>query len=52
MTLESPVYDPISLAEACDEAQLREMILDLSGEYARRFHAPKPFVPGSSPVPV
>ena len=28
------------------------MILDLVGEYARRHHAPKPFVPGESPVPV
>ncbi len=28
------------------------MILGLTGEYARRFHAPKPFEPGVSPVPV
>lgn len=35
-----------------DEAQLRAQILDLAGEYARRFHAPKPFVAGTSPVPV
>lgn len=40
------------LAEDCDEAQLRALILDLTSEYARRFHAPKPFVPGRSPVPV
>ena len=39
-------------AATCDEAQLRTMILDLTGEYARRFHAPKPFVAGESPVPV
>jgi CDP-6-deoxy-D-xylo-4-hexulose-3-dehydrase len=31
---------------------LRQFILDLTGEYARRAHAPKPFVPGESPVPV
>lgn len=41
-----------ALAQDCDEAQLRALILDLTGEYARRFHAPKPFVPGESPVPV
>ncbi|RZJ95147.1 MAG: lipopolysaccharide biosynthesis protein RfbH [Novosphingobium sp.] len=35
-----------------DEAQLRALILDMTGEYARRFHAPKPFVPGQSPVQV
>jgi CDP-6-deoxy-D-xylo-4-hexulose-3-dehydrase len=41
-----------ALAENCDEAQLRGLILDLVGQYARSFHAPKPFVPGESPVPV
>ena len=48
MTAETPNFDPSGL----DEAQLRALILDLTGEYARRFHAPKPFVPGQSPVPV
>lgn len=48
MTADSPMFDPSGL----DEAQLRALILDLTGEYARRFHAPKPFVPGQSPVPV
>lgn len=43
---------PADWANACDEAELRALILDLTGEYARRFHAPKPFVPGESPVPV
>jgi CDP-6-deoxy-D-xylo-4-hexulose-3-dehydrase len=43
----SPVADGAS-----DEQQMRRMILDLVGEYAARFHAPKPFVPGDSPVPV
>ncbi|WP_239016855.1 lipopolysaccharide biosynthesis protein RfbH [Sphingomonas ginkgonis] len=41
-----------NLAEQSDEGQLRQMILDLVGEYARRHHAPKPFVPGESMVPV
>jgi len=40
------------LASGCDEAELRSLILDLTGEFARRFHAPKPFVPGESAVPV
>lgn len=35
-----------------DEAGLRQLILDLTGEFARRHHATKPFVPGQSPVPV
>jgi CDP-6-deoxy-D-xylo-4-hexulose-3-dehydrase len=48
MTVDTPMFDPSGL----DEAQLRALILDLTGEYARRFHAPRPFVPGESPVPV
>lgn len=40
------------LASGCDEAELRSLILDLTGEFARRFHAPKPFVAGESAVPV
>ena len=52
MTLDAHKLDLASIAGDCDEAQLRAMILDLTGEYARRFHAPKPFVPGQSPVPV
>jgi CDP-4-dehydro-6-deoxyglucose reductase, E1 len=39
-------------ATATDEPQLRQMILDLVGEYARRYHGPKDFEPGASPVPV
>jgi len=47
-TLERP-----DLAEdASDELQMRRMILDLVGEYAHRYHGPKTFVPGESPVPV
>ena len=41
-----------ALAEQTDEGQLRQLILDLVGEYARRHHAPQPFRPGESPVPV
>jgi len=35
-----------------DEAGLRSLIVDMAGLYARRYHAPKPFVPGESAVPV
>ena len=52
MTVEQADANPVTLAQDCDEAQLRALILDLTGEYARRFHAPKPFVPGQSVVPV
>lgn len=41
-----------SLAGQSDEPQLRQMILDLVGEYARRHHATPAFVPGRSSVPV
>lgn len=41
-----------AFAEQSDEAGLRAMILDLVGEYARRHHGPRTFVPGESPVPV
>lgn len=34
------------------EAKLRSKILELVGEYARTYHAPKIFLPGQSPVPV
>jgi CDP-6-deoxy-D-xylo-4-hexulose-3-dehydrase len=40
------------LAIDTDETEFRRLILDLVGEYARRHHAPKPFIPGDSPVPV
>jgi CDP-6-deoxy-D-xylo-4-hexulose-3-dehydrase len=40
------------LAGQADEGQLRGLILDLVGEYARRHHATPAFVPGASPVPV
>jgi CDP-6-deoxy-D-xylo-4-hexulose-3-dehydrase len=41
-----------NLAIDTDEGQFRQLILDLVGEYARRHHAPRTFVPGESPVPV
>lgn len=41
-----------SMTEGMDEAGMRALILDLVGQYAREFHAPKPFTPGESPVPV
>lgn len=41
-----------ALASGCDEPRFRQLILDLVGQYANSFHAPKPFVPGQSPVPV
>ncbi len=41
-----------ALTGDADEGQLRHLILDLVGEYARRHHAAPTFVPGTSPVPV
>ena len=40
------------LLDEPDPARLREVILDLVGAYARLAHAPKPFEPGISAVPV
>ncbi len=52
-TLSPSIDDVVSrLPEASDNETLRQMILDLVGEYARRAHAPKSFVAGESPVPV
>ncbi|MDP1735911.1 MAG: lipopolysaccharide biosynthesis protein RfbH [Caulobacter sp.] len=48
----APISDAPSSTRDRDEPELRARILDLAGEYARRFHAPKPFVPGASPIPV
>ena len=39
-------------ADQADEPQLRGLILDLVGQYARQHHAPKAFVAGESAVPV
>jgi CDP-6-deoxy-D-xylo-4-hexulose-3-dehydrase len=52
MTIEEAIPNMEAFANVADEAQLRELILDLTGEYARRFHAPKSFVAGASSVPV
>ncbi len=52
MTVQELAANPAALAEDCDEGQLRSLILNLTEEYARRFHAPKTFVPGESVVPV
>ena len=52
MNTETLIADAASLARDCDQAQLRSLILDLTGEYADRFHAPSEFVAGTSPVPV
>lgn len=47
-----PATELRAYAETTGESELRAMILDLVGQYARRHHAPRPFVPGESPVPV
>ena len=52
MPVDTVARDLTNIASECDEAELRAMILDLTGEYARRFHTPKQFEPGESPVPV
>lgn len=45
--------DVVSLfPDPADHASLRQLIVELVGEYARRAHAPRPFVPGESTVPV
>jgi CDP-4-dehydro-6-deoxyglucose reductase, E1 len=43
---------PENLAETLSEQDLRALIGNLSAGYARRFHGPRSFVPGESPVPV
>lgn len=47
-----PMSNVVAEAQVQTEGEMRAHILQLVGEYARRFHAPKPFVPGASPVPV
>lgn len=39
-------------AAGAGEPELRAIILDLVGHYARTYHAPKPFAAGTSAVPV
>lgn len=52
MTSVQNVAKAAEMVRGCSEAELRALILDLTGDYARRFHEPKPFVAGESPVPV
>ncbi len=53
LIVEGSVSPSVALRPApAEEMEMRERILDLVGEYADRFHAPKPFVSGSSAVPV
>jgi CDP-6-deoxy-D-xylo-4-hexulose-3-dehydrase len=52
LTVETDVRQIQSMTENCDEPEFRALILDLVGQYARNFHAPRPFVAGQSPVPV
>lgn len=55
-TIDNPMLDLSSavagMVKDSDEGQLRELILGLSEEYARRYHAPRAFLPGESVVPV
>lgn len=52
LTLDANLKAMETLAADYDESQLRQLILSLVGQYARSFHAAKPFVPGESAVPV
>ncbi|SFR81748.1 CDP-6-deoxy-D-xylo-4-hexulose-3-dehydrase [Sphingomonas jatrophae] len=52
MTSDVLAADLLKSADGLAEPALRELILDLVGQYARSFHAPKDFVPGESAVPV
>lgn len=49
----TPSYGNISeIVDGRSEEEVRDLILDLVGHYARTAHATKPFVPGESVVPV
>ncbi|NBC38174.1 lipopolysaccharide biosynthesis protein RfbH [Novosphingobium sp. FSY-8] len=52
MSNDTPASRLLDMVRDSDEAQLRSTILDLAGEYARRYHGPRTFVPGESAVPV
>lgn len=41
-----------AIGDNIQQDDMREAILGLTEEYARRYHAPQPFVPGTSAVPV
>ncbi len=49
---DKPAIDPRQVPGDLSEPEFRNLIVDLVGQYARNFHAPKKFVPGESPVPV
>jgi hypothetical protein len=42
MPVDDTILDPAALARDCDEGQLRSLILELTEQYANRFHAPRP----------
>ncbi|WP_245653930.1 lipopolysaccharide biosynthesis protein RfbH [Novosphingobium rosa] len=52
MSVADRPMDAAGLTRDFDEAQFRSLILELTEEYANRFHAPKSFAPGQSAVPV
>ena len=52
LTVQDRATDIEDLVAGKGDAELRGLILDLVGHYARTTLAPKPFVPGESTVPV
>jgi CDP-6-deoxy-D-xylo-4-hexulose-3-dehydrase len=42
----------MSIPHSVDEKALRKAVLDAADAYNTHVHAPAPFVPGVSPVPV
>jgi len=54
MTLATIPRDKVveHLAEGQSETELRDLIVELAGAYARKFRGPVPFDPEKSPVPV
>jgi len=52
MTGDDTLIDLQHLSKDLDEAGMRDLIVSLTGEYAKRFHGPRTFVPGESAVPV
>jgi CDP-6-deoxy-D-xylo-4-hexulose-3-dehydrase len=45
-------FELADVVRNASEGELRELIVNLSGEYAQRFHGPQTFLPGESLVPV
>jgi CDP-4-dehydro-6-deoxyglucose reductase, E1 len=52
MSVKDMLTGAAGLTADFDEGQMRSLILELTEDYARRFHAPRAFVPGESAVPV